>query len=549
MTRKKCRVSQRRKGHFRLKHKVCMVSDRSKDNLITSTNSQIKLECSDNEVYDIDVHMVSERSKDTWITASSDSSVKLECPDNEIHDTDDFLDNDIVGDTVTDEVCLHENHQLVAENIKVAHVEGQYKNFWEIPNVHHGTVTCLSSRDDKYKKFRDIPDVHHGTVTSVSSGDDRIDMVDSDGHQFYIALDHSYLYQPNINLIEFVLEKSKDMFDMLKKDCQKNLNEHGPFELVKSSKYVRYVNLYDTDNPTVKTCITIYANFQAEIIVHGVLLPKSHAIWDTPGLPIKFLSTQHVQELLETASCYQVCIGNPDPDFNNNLPLGCYSNKPSSTCAGYREEDLGAYNKDFHYKSSIRSSYCSLLSKVERCKSCQVYRRSLNKRKSRLKTKVPPEEINWLSYTKGNTVMTESEKVTKLKQLTALLTDLKTKNKNLEKKLQVKEKEKKLQVNEIEKKLQVNETEKKLKVNETEKKLQVNEIEKKLQVNETEKKLQVNATEKKLQVNETEKKLQVNETEKKLQVNETEKKLQVNEIEKNLQVNEVRIQIIRPSQH
>ncbi|CAG2200246.1 unnamed protein product [Mytilus edulis] len=420
------------------KHKIVrMISEGSKDRLITSTNSSLKLECyADNEFHDTDVHMVSERPTETLIT-SSDITVKLECPDNEIQDTDVHMvrerptdtlitssdisvklecpDNEVLDtdDTVTDEVCLHENHQLVAENIKVAHVEGKYHKFWNIPNTHHTTITSLCSRDDKYKKFGEVPNVHHGT-----SEDNRIDMVDSEGHQFYVALDHSYLYQPNINVVEFVLEKSKHLFDMLKKDY----------------------------NPTVKTCITIYDNFQAEIVVHGVQLPKSHAIWDTPGLTRQVLSTQHVQELLRTASCHQVCIGNPEPDFQMDLPFpGYYSNKPSTTFAGYREDDLGAYNKNFHYKSTIRSSYCTLLSRVERCKSCQVYRKSLHKRKNRLKKKVPPEEINWLSSTKANTALTESEKIIKLKQLTAMLTDLKAKNKNLEKILQVHAIETKLQ--------------------------------------------------------------------------------------------------------
>ncbi|VDI77629.1 Hypothetical predicted protein [Mytilus galloprovincialis] len=513
---------------------VHMVSERPTETLITSSDISVKLECPDNEIQDTDVHIVRERPTDTLIT-SSDISVKLECPDNEVLDTDDLLDNHIVEDTVTDEVCLHENHQLVAENIKVAHVEGKYHKFWNIPNTHHTTITSLCSRDDKYKKFGEVPNVHHGT-----SEDHRIDMVDSEGHQFYVALDHSYLYQPNINVVEFVLEKSKHLFDMLKKDCEQNLNEHGPFELVKRSKYVRYVDLYDTDNPTVKTCITFYDNFQAEIVVHGVQLPKSHAIWDTPGLPVKFLSTQHVQELLRTASCHQVCIGNPEPDFQMDLPFpGYYSNKPSSTFAGYREDDLGAYNKNFHYKSTIRSSYCTLLSRVERCKSCQVYRKSLHKRNNRLKKKVPPEEINWLSSTKANTALTESEKIIKLKQLTAMLTDLKAKNKNLEKILQVHGIETKLQVYEIDKNSQVNEIEMKLRVNEILKKSKVNGIGTKLQENEIEKNSQVNEIEKKLQGNEIEKNSHVNELEKKSQENEIVKNLHVNEVGQKLQGNEV----------
>lgn len=125
------------------------------------------------------------------------------------------------------------------------------------------------------------------------------EMVDSDGilgNEFYVVLDHIHRYQADINLDEFVLQKSKERFYMLKNDCQQNLNVYRTFEMVKMSQYLRYIELYDTDKPTVKTCITIDDNFQANIVVHGVQLPKSHVIWNTPGLPIKYLKKTSCSE-------------------------------------------------------------------------------------------------------------------------------------------------------------------------------------------------------------------------------------------------------------
>ncbi|CAG2188600.1 unnamed protein product [Mytilus edulis] len=72
-------------------------------------------------------------------------------------------------------------------------------------------------------------------------------------------------------------------------------------------------------------------------------------------------------------------IGNSDPEFNHNLPLGYYGNKPASTCAGCKEDDLGAYHKDLHYNSTIRSSYCCLLSQVDIVMLVSVYGEFRNK--------------------------------------------------------------------------------------------------------------------------------------------------------------------------
>ncbi|XP_052106005.1 uncharacterized protein LOC127738702 [Mytilus californianus] len=277
---------------------------------------------------------------------SSESSIFLEWPDNEIH----IEDNSLQSDDEFSEYII------------------QYKYDQE----------AIAMEDQE----------------SLQSHDVKTEMVDSDGifdNEFHVVfLDHVYCQRPYVNFGELVCERTRERLERertrerfinLKEECKLNLTEHANFELVKRSKYLRYVELYDTEIPTIQTCITIYENFRAEIIVHGQKLSDNHAIWNTPELPSEFVGIHHVQELLQTVSYYTVCIGNPDPDFLNNLLLGDYGNKPSSTCAGYLEETFGAYYRYFYYNRTIRSSNCSFLSLVERCKNCKVYRKSLINKK------------------------------------------------------------------------------------------------------------------------------------------------------------------------
>ncbi|VDI50818.1 Hypothetical predicted protein [Mytilus galloprovincialis] len=92
--------------------------------------------------------------------------------------------------------------------------------------------------DDKDEQFWEIPNFHDDTVTRQ---DNMTEMVDSDGilgNEFYVVLDHIHRYQADINLDEFVLQKSKERFYMLKNDCQQNLNVYRTFEMVKMSQYL-----------------------------------------------------------------------------------------------------------------------------------------------------------------------------------------------------------------------------------------------------------------------------------------------------------------------
>ena len=52
-----------------------------------------------------------------------------------------------------------------------------------------------------------------------------------------------------------------------------------------------------------------------------------------------------------------------------------------------------------------------------RCKNCITYRKTVQKQAARRKLKTPTPSKNWLTSRKGNSRLTDSEKVEKIKQL------------------------------------------------------------------------------------------------------------------------------------
>lgn len=89
--------------------------------------------------------------------------------------------------------------------------------------------------------------------------------------------------------------------------------------------------------------------------------------------------------LLKRLLQYNVCIGNPDDDFQELVPVGCgITDKETAGIMGYKEGDFCASFGDFVYHSTIRSVSCDLLVNGNRCKSCKLHRKSLKATKQRM---------------------------------------------------------------------------------------------------------------------------------------------------------------------
>lgn len=245
------------------------------------------------------------------------------------------------------------------------------------------------------------------TVQSPDSPNDHDETNEKTEH--YVVLDKVYQYDPNSNLKEFVTTKREEHYSALKRSCQKLVEDtlYAQVEFMRSAEIIRYVSVYDSDNPGVKFICSIKKNYSAEVFVHGKRLSDQHDLWHT--LPGKFVIIQQVECLLNVLLKYDVCIGNPDEGLQ----------KLCSGKMAYVETGYGAYRGDCAYQSTIRTISCMLLTDrwKPRCKNCITYRKTLKKQEARSKLKTPTSSKNWLTSKKGNSRLTNLEKVEKIKQL------------------------------------------------------------------------------------------------------------------------------------
>ncbi|CAC5408448.1 THAP9 [Mytilus coruscus] len=207
--------------------------------------------------------------------------------------------------------------------------------------------------------------------------------------EHYVVLDKVYQYDPNNSLEEFVTTKREEQYSALKRSCQKLVEDtlYAQVEFMRSAEIIRYVSVYDSDNPG--------------------RLSDQHDLWHT--LPGEFVTIQQVECLLNVLLKYDVCIGNPDEELQ----------KLCSGKMAYVETGYGNYRGDCAYKSTIRTISCMLLTDrwKPRCKNCITYGKTVKKQAARRKLKTPTPSKNWLTSKKGNSLLNDSKKVEKIKQL------------------------------------------------------------------------------------------------------------------------------------
>ncbi|XP_052065372.1 uncharacterized protein LOC127705160 [Mytilus californianus] len=253
------------------------------------------------------------------------------------------------------------------------------------------------------------------------------EVADSDGifgHEFYVILDKPYKYHHTVNLEDFTRNLvSGVIYSRLK--TQLDNSKHPEFMYMSTSRYIRYIQCYDSDNPKVKMSVTIMPDLRAEIHVHGLKLDRNHKIWN--DLPLICLTKKSLWTLLDWLKKYRVCAGNFDPEFQDFFPIGRRSKVNGSNYVAFREDDYSATTGHITYHGTIRSTKCLLLTDILRCKDCAVYRRTLKKTLERETHKPPVSQVNWLRSKKGEVRMTEVEKLQKLKQYKQYTHELETK--------------------------------------------------------------------------------------------------------------------------
>ena len=199
-------------------------------------------------------------------------------------------------------------------------------------------------------------------------------------------------------------------YDHLKNKCESEVKHEG-YSFLTSSSCIRFIQVYDQEMPVVKLCVTVNQDFSVSIMVHGKPLPSSHQIWTE--IPTKCFTVEDIKRVLCVVSKYKICAANSDPALQNvlrDLPGGAFVDvSGESPYAGY---------KDLYGQPSVRSRNCSLLiSQYDRCKCCSTYRRTLKKTLARKENKVETPQKDWLKAKVRNNVMTENQKLHKLKQL------------------------------------------------------------------------------------------------------------------------------------
>ncbi|KAK3093594.1 hypothetical protein FSP39_017863 [Pinctada imbricata] len=143
---------------------------------------------------------------------------------------------------------------------------------------------------------------------------------------------------------------------------------------------------YSTDNPAIKLCVIIRPDFTAQIYVHRLDLSENHEIWNY--MPHVFNNVSCVKHLLSKVQSFHVCIGNPEEQFQDLIPIPSDLDYNSSQeLIAFRESDFGAVNGSEMYNSTIRTFQCALLVQGRRCSHCSTYRRSLFSRLHRLEKK------------------------------------------------------------------------------------------------------------------------------------------------------------------
>ncbi|KAK6180352.1 hypothetical protein SNE40_012523 [Patella caerulea] len=259
------------------------------------------------------------------------------------------------------------------------------------------------------------------------------ELMDSDGdraNSFYVILHRVYQYSPNEDLDDFVenilMSSRIDQFHQLTRDLQK-FDHFGEFTLVRDIKndfVLKFVSFYNSSTMSIKACVIIDMSFNVTVQIHRMDLPKDSTFWI--GLPHIYKTVHDIARLLQKLEQWNVCMGNYESDLIDILPSDMKST------SAYREYDMGAFEGDIKYSSTIRSVQCELIvSSGLRCQKCSIYRSTLRKTKQRKKMAVD-KTLNGSSR-KSHAVMSKPELIMKVDSLKGRSEKLKVENHKLKK--------------------------------------------------------------------------------------------------------------------
>ena len=261
------------------------------------------------------------------------------------------------------------------------------------------------------------------------------ELLDSDlcsANQFYVVLDKIYEYDPYSDLDNFVSDKQRQRYSILN-DTLSTVNV-GNFLKTKDQDRIRFVNLYNSENPGIKTCVTILPDFTADVRVHRISISKNHRLWF--GLPHAFVHASSVVSLLEKIETFSICVGNFDSEYQNLVEVGVdITNRIPNGIEGFREQDFGAVAGNMQYNSSIRSKACDLLVNSRRCYACMKLRVLVRNRSYKPSVRRADADVS-ISSSRTHASMSTEELKAKLTNMRSIKNGLQARVQRLTRKLE-----------------------------------------------------------------------------------------------------------------
>ncbi|XP_053384388.1 uncharacterized protein LOC128550119 [Mercenaria mercenaria] len=159
---------------------------------------------------------------------------------------------------------------------------------------------------------------------------------------------------------------------------------HKRYLFHRSKSVLKLIELYDSENPSIKLSINFFKDLTCEVYVHRQKISNEHEIWHK--LPAHLTVLDKAVSLVERISRYNVCVGNPEKEYTDLVPVGegLSDNKEPGILAVHEGDFKAKTVIGKEYNGTIRTVKCHLLVTGSRCKVCSKYRNALRRRKERL---------------------------------------------------------------------------------------------------------------------------------------------------------------------
>ena len=222
--------------------------------------------------------------------------------------------------------------------------------------------------------------------------------------EYYVILDKPYQYSEPEDDDQVMLTESVRIFNDLKRHAKQL--DNCDIACYRHRNFLRFASFCEGEIVKVKVVVTVFNDFTVSIQVHDKKIPYDHEIWTY--IPKVCYSISVLKRILSIIRSYNICLGNPDSNFQELIHGESSDLFKRQGCRDY-----------YTGKSTILSTTCQLFCTGQRCKACQVYRGTLRKLLARNKKhdSVETHKLNRIHSRTPDSKLSESQRCHKLKQL------------------------------------------------------------------------------------------------------------------------------------